>query len=149
MHGIYKIHIRIFFCQCLYGLTHRNKSITEILATMTCDQHQFLPICQTIHIITCLIQCFLQLCIQCFVTFDFVHYHIESINHSITCHCNCFLFHPFSQKILTAQRRRRKMISSNTPGDKPVHLLRPRTINIVGAQTRFHMPHWYLLIEGR
>ena len=126
-----------------------DKTFTKIFTTMPRNQHQLLPLFQTGHIITCLLQQTFQFSIQLKIFLYMIHYPIQSINHRISGNYNLLLFYTFSQQILLAQRCRREVIGCDTAGNLPIHFLRPRTINIVSTQTRFYMPHWDLLVKSR
>ena len=72
---------------------------------------------------------------------------MEGINHSVTRHVNlprCL----FRLQVTTRKRRRREIIRSNTACNLPIHLFRPRVIDVVSSQTSLHMPHGNLLVEG-
>ena len=81
--------------------------------------------------------------------FDFIHHPIEGIDYGIARNGNLRLSHIFSQQVLTAQGRRSKMPGGYATGELTVHLLRPRAVDIVGAQTGLDMPYRNLGIEGR
>ena len=146
VHGIHKVHPWVFHGQITHGGEHTDKAVSEILTAVTCDQDKLLSILQSSDVISCLKKDRILLFSQCGIIVKFANHHVEGIYHGITRDkyiTMCLLL----KKILLRKRCRREVIGSDTPCYLTVHLLGPRTIDIVCTETSLHVTYGYLLIE--
>ena len=56
VHGVHKVHIRIFLTEILHGRHHANETFSKVLSSMTGNQDQLLAAVQACHIVACILQ---------------------------------------------------------------------------------------------
>ena len=85
MHGIYKIHFRIFFRKIFHGCYHANKAITKVFAPVPGDKYKFLALVKSRNIVASRGKNLLLLRGKNRIISEFVNDHLQSINDCITC----------------------------------------------------------------
>ena len=115
---------------------------------MAGDQDQFLAVVEPGDVVAGILQDIDLFICQGLIALKLVHDHVQRVDDGIACH-KYLTVSVFLLEILLAERSRREIVCGNTPGNLAVHLLRPRAIDIVCAQTRFNVSNWNLLVECR
>ena len=131
----------ITFSEFRQGLANMFKTIAKIFPTMACDQNESFCWIKKGEV-PCELS--LQSCIGRDTIFNFQ----KRINDRIPCDVDPCPTNAFVQKVVTSLFRRRKVKICQSPGQVPIHLLRPWSIFVSGAQSRFHMANGNLCIIG-
>ena len=95
VHGVNKIHLRVFFRQRLDGLAHLNKSLSKILAPMPCNQHRPLIAVQSADVIPILLECGMNACLQPLIRIDFLQHPVQGINDGVSRHGDLLIRNAF------------------------------------------------------
>ena len=148
MHRIDEVHVRVFLAQVLHRGHHGDETFSKILPAVAGNQHEFLAVVKTSDIVTGILQDIDLLIGKGFVALEFIHYHVKGIDDGIAGDEDLAMG-LFLQEVLLTERGRRKVVGGNASGNLTIHLLRPRTVNVVGSESGFDMANGDLLIEGR
>ena len=111
--------------------------ITEVLTTMTCNQHKSLICLKSSNIITCLKKNLILFFGKRCICSKFPNYHMECINHGITCYIDITMRF-FLLQVLCRQWSWSKVILCNTSRYLTIHFLWPWTIYIMCTESCLH-----------
>ena len=146
MHRIDKVHIRVFLTEVLHGRDHADEAVAEVLAAVAGDQDEFLSAVETGDIVAGILQDGDLGIGKSLIALEFVHHHVQGVDDGVAgdedLPMGLLLF-----QVLLAQGRRREVIGRDSPRDLPIHLLRPRAVDVVGPEPRLDMADRYLLVE--
>ena len=146
MHRINEVNVGILVLEVADGRTHIDESIAEILTAVACDKHQFSAVVKTAYVVACLCEHFFLLCGKNLVVRQFVNNHVERVDNGVARNDNLSL-HFFLLEVAFRKRGRSEVERRDAARQLTVHLFRPRRIDVVGAQSRFHVPDRNLLIK--
>ena len=128
---------------------HIDESLAEVLAAVSGYQHHAAAVRETCRVVTRLPQDIAQIGIERLVRLDLVDHHVQRVDDRIASNDDLLVGNAFGREVGAAQRRGREVVGRYAPRYLTVHLLGPRTVNVMGAQSRLDMSHWYLLVECR
>ena len=147
VHRVDKVHFWVFLAVVLHRGDHANETFTEKLSPMASDKNELFSVVQSCNIIASILQGTDLLIGKSFVALEFIDHHMEGINDGVSGDENlalCLLV----EEVLLAQGRRSEVVGGDASSDLTVHLLRPRTVDVVGVEAGFHMAHGNLLIKS-
>ena len=147
VHGIDEVHIGVFFAEVLHSRHHADEAFAEVLSSMAGNQDEFLSVVETSDVVAGLFQDGDLGIGKGLVALELFDHHVERVDDGVAGDEDPAMGLLLLQVLLT-QGRRREVVGGDAPRDLPIHLLRPRAIDVVRAEAGLHVSHGDLLIEG-
>ena len=146
VHGIDEIHIGVFLREVFHCSDHVDEAFTEVLTAVTGDENKLLALGKTCDIVASGEKDFFLFCCKGRIILESIYDHVEGIDDGVAGDKDLALGFLLFQVLLT-KRCRGEVVCGDATCYLTIHLLRPRAVDVMCAQTCFNMTDRYLLVE--